>query len=382
MTPAHHLRAALAVLLAIAVASGAWLLGAEPAAAAHSISFADCPAGGSPTPPPSEPPASPSPAPSPAVSCVVSGVRTITFTVTGSQVQPIQAVDLRIVSDTPGVPSPSGFPVTYPECEDKTSCTASYTWDTATKTPYNGTYHFRVTAATNQHTTFKDSKAIAVDNPPQTPGKPAIVVTTASGVSLRWDEAPEPDTTGFVLERAQTANKSTIPNDASFAPLVVTRETRALDDKVSKGVTYWYRLRSARKSVVSPNGQIVSAAGPASAPAQVGAAAATPKPGTTGTTTQGGKKAPLNRRQISRLRLRSLGPAPLRRPAPVPDAPYSAVLPYDPNDAIEEPEALGQAGFDVPEEGADPRGPVLPAAVGAFLVSAALAVGRLPRLDG
>jgi hypothetical protein len=61
------------------------------------------------------------------------------------------------------------------------------------------------------------------------------------------------------------------------------------------------------------------------------------------------------------------------RPPPVPDAPYSAYLPYD------IPEGGEQVVEAAPREtGTDPRGPVLPVAVGAFLVSSALALGRMP----
>jgi hypothetical protein len=62
-------------------------------------------------------------------------------------------------------------------------------------------------------------------------------------------------------------------------------------------------------------------------------------------------------------------------PPPVPDAPYSAYLPYKSSATSED------AGPPAPESGAsttDPRGAVLPVAVGAFLVSSALALGRMP----
>src|SRR5437867_2642388 len=63
----------------------------------------------------------------------------------------------------------------------------------------------------------------------------------------------------------------------------------------------------------------------------------------------------------------------------IPDAPYSAQLPYGdiPEDSGG---SVSAGGGGVQEEPGGPtnRGPVLPVAVGAFLLSAALALSRMP----
>jgi hypothetical protein len=120
-----------------------------------------------------------------------------------------------------------------------------------------------------------------------------------------------------------------------------------------------------RRSIVTPQTGISSAPSPVSKVAQANAAA--PKDAGEKKTT--GRIQPRARivSRLPRLTLPSVG----SRAPPVPDAPFSAFLPYD------VPE--GGKAADQPEPGGgDPRGPVLPVAVGAFLVSSALALGRMP----
>jgi hypothetical protein len=95
------------------------------------------------------------------------------------------------------------------------------------------------------------------------------------------------------------------------------------------------------------------------------------------TKTTGGSKAGRGFGAPSAIVLTPPGliPSVAAAPPPVPDAPFSAYLPYNKSQ-----DSNSEAGPPAPEAGTgtDPRGAVLPVAVGAFLVSSALALGRMP----
>ena len=148
-------------------------------------------------------------------------------------------------------------------------------------------------------------------------------------------------------------------------------------ETVQSSGAYWYKVQATRRSY-SPDHRdtgISSALSASSGPGVVSASTqSTPKPGSK--KKSGGRVIALPPPAAAVLTPPGLIPSVAAAPPPVPDAPYSAYLPYKSSGASED------AGPPAPEasggRGVDPRGAVLPVAVGAFLVSSALALGRMP----
>lgn len=248
-----------------------------------------------------------------------------------------------------------------------------YPWDTTTLTPHNGIYRVtvRAWAYTNlsggQTHEISQARNLIVDNPPKTPAAPRIVSKTGTTVSVEWDKAPEPDVLSYRLFRAKSSKADKVPALAEFKE-VASVATTSVRDEVKDDGFYWYTLIVSRRSVENSEnkGMISSAPSPISKAAEV-----KPAPDDDDDGDAPGAAAPaFQPRVVSRLPRLTTGSAGLR-PPPVPDAPFSAILPYD----------LPEGADEIPEEDpgvTDPRGPVLPVAVGAFLVSSALALGRMP----
>lgn len=383
------------------------------ASATDTVSFA-CPSSSpSPTPSasasptPSPPPGtSPSPTASPAPNnCVSNGgasdpirnVRVFQFTVrTTTSSAYIAQVVAHLDSQTQGVPSPADKDVTLvcptgdedastPGCQSSSaqprSGTYSFVWDSNAVTPYNGTYRFRVDATFSNaqggiesyHNTVEQKRDnLIVDNFPQQPDAPRIVVATASTVSLAWNANPEPDILSYTVKRAVTKDKNTPPADSQFKVDFTTTGT-TLRDPVKDAGAYWYRVSATRRSIITPETGITSVDSQTSAPAVVGTATPSAKPGA-----KSGSQhvVALPPPPAAVLTPPGLIPSVAAAPPPVPDAPFSAYLPYQSSGASEDggPSAPSEAGAST----VDPRGAVLPVAVGAFLVSSALALGRMP----
>jgi hypothetical protein len=236
----------------------------------------------------------------------------------------------------------------------------------------------------NAHTGLSQDRTIHVDNLPVTPSAPQVVTVTDMGVSLRWSPAPEPDVRHYRLYRARTASASAVPKDADFTllearfdPAEVCEASCEHVDAVTAAGAHWYKVQVVRTSgdpndrdrltpsQLSPRSEkpgVIVAPTPSPAPA------VEPKANSGGTT---------SRNRTSNLR--PLAPRPLpravNRPPPVDDAPFTAVLPYD----LEEGGQAPRFGTreDTSDIGAD-RGFVPALALGFFLVSAALALGRMP----
>ncbi len=361
-----------------------------PAHADHVISFHACEdPEASPTPTP-QPSGSPSPSPGPEA-CIpdegsrLTGVVNLGFEVVADGARPIERVDLYILADEADIPSPNDRAAvqswTFQESEHVARRTFTYAWNTETLTPYNGRYKVQVVASTynSTHTGSASSPAcngtrcvreqrdLRVDNPPKTLAAPRIVAKTATTVSVEWDKATEPDVTSYKLFRAKSSAPDKVPALAEFKEVASVATTSVRDEVKSEGV-YWYTVVVTRRSVVEPDNRGISSAhSPISKAAEV-----KPAPDDDDDNdAPGGAAAPaFQPRVVSRLPRLTTGSAGLR-PPPVPDAPFSAILPYD----------LPEGADEVPEEDpgvTDPRGPVLPVAVGAFLVSSALALGRMP----
>jgi hypothetical protein len=411
-------RRVLAVAARVAAVAGIVGATAMQGVAAHatdSVSFLSCT---SPTPTPtasggsgpSGPSGNPTPAPTPtatpdncvpASGTVITDVRTMRFSVatntTGAYIDQVQAF---IDSHTNGVASPDASRVivqcpTGDEDASKAGCQSANAaprngiyavpWDTNDLTPYNGFYTFRVRAHfTRQGNTYSKTVEqptnnqcslgcnLIVDNPPVQPNAPRIVVTTASSVSLAWDANPEPDITSYSIYRAVTKDKKTAPTDAQFKLDFVTVGT-SVRETVKDSGAYWYKVQATRRSF-SPEHKDAGISSPLSARSGAGVVSASAGTGKK-STKSGGHVVALPPPPAAVLTPPGLIPAVAAAPPPVPDAPYSAFLPYKSSGATSE-----DAGPPAPEAGAgvDPRGAVLPVAVGAFLVSSALALGRMP----
>ncbi|MEX0874643.1 MAG: hypothetical protein WD646_08640 [Actinomycetota bacterium] len=242
-----------------------------------------------------------------------------------------------------------------------------YAWDSVNTTPLNGNYKMRVEASAIRCTTLggcghagspEETQAervnLLVDNPPLAVGAPSIVATTTESVTIKWPAAKEADVQSYTVYRAVTKDASKAPKLKDLKPLDVVTTTEYRDTKPGGDVN-WYAVEVTRRSIVTPEDGISSPLSKLSPDANVRTA---PAP----------SEVPASRnitpfRQLSTVRGSG-------RPPPVPDAPYSAYLPYE--------RAPSSSGDGVDEPGGDPRGPVLPVAVGAFLVSSALALGRMP----
>lgn len=392
LSKAIRVLAAVGVIAATAVVAG-------PADANHSINFYECSSNPSPppslqpelTPPPTDPPpdveeppgATPTPAPQycmPSQGERLWGNRLIRFLVETDTARPLSRVSMSILSGEEGIADPnSGDPVvneTFPRCGDARRIAYSdpFSWNTVELTPRNGRYKVHVEAEAYQPSIGCSSTAthaatpaervdLRVDNPPKRVDAPKILATTPTTVDIQWTPGTELDVTSYSIFRATTANATTKPKYSDFKQVGTSTSAGFRDTKVTPGV-HWYAVKVTRRSVVTPDTGISSVFSPVSSTAAtVTAADATPGPDAT--------EGP--RRFIPDFR-RAQVPRSAGRASQVPDAPFAYKLPY--NDAPD-----GTVDFGESEEaggGTDSRGATLYIAVGAFLVSAALALGRMP----
>ncbi|HYZ91506.1 MAG TPA: hypothetical protein VFA34_03820 [Actinomycetota bacterium] len=312
------------------------------------------------------------------------GTQTIRFEVRADTDRPLRQVDLFIDSQDPSKyphananADGQAQPVLTKSYPDKSQSPPSeiftFSWDSVNLTKHNGAYKLRVVAIAwgvrpdgrDSHILTSQRRDMRVDNPPKALAAPRIVAKTADTISVEWDKASEPDVTAYTLYRATTKKADAPPPFSSFKEVANGPETAERDTVGDDGV-YWYTVIVTRRSVVSPQGQISGPPSPISKAAEVNDRAVDEqtKPGSTG-------RVQPRARVVSRLPNLTL-PSVRSRTPPVPDAPFSAFLPYD----------VPEGGENLPDAGepgaGDPRGPVLPVAVGAFLVSSALALGRMP----
>ena len=332
------------------------------------------------TPPPS---ADPTPTPNeptpPPQNCMpeenerIWGTRTIKFSVETTRFRPLKRVALYILSDEKGLPhANSGNPLLeelFPSDPPVESYEKRFKWKSVEITPRNGRYKIRVVADTyevtgGEHRTMLERKRLLVDNPPVALAAPRLIATTVDNVSLEWDTSTAPDVISYDVYRAKTSSREKKPAFADFKPIGSTAAT-TYRDPVPPGV-YWYSVRVTRRSVVTPEKGISSPLSPMSWPADTKAILE--------------KEIEKKDEKPAERRLQPYRPfTPTQRVgsrlANAPDAPFAYKLPYDKNvGALDEPM---EAGTDDPAAN-DPRGPVLPVAVGMFLLSSALAVGRMP----
>lgn len=323
----------------------------------------------------------------PAEESIIRGERTLRFEVDAGTIGEIRDVRAFLDSEDDDIESPGQVVIEcsrpdqapaeggcqYPDGEPEGVFT--FPWDSNVVTPHNGAYTFRGWALSEPHAPDPESEEdpriaearrqrLLVDNPPVDLGAPSIIVATENSITLEWDPAPEPDLLSYTVYRAVTADSDTKPKAADFEAVASTTKA-ALRDEIDEPAAYWYRVRSTRRSVVTPDDGISSALSPTSGPGEVVGLKATPPPE--------GEEPLIETQPRSPI----VVPRSPGRPPPVPDAPFSAYLPFeatdlpesDDSDTVEEVEEPGQE---------DPRAPFLPMAVGAFLVSSALAVGRMP----
>ncbi len=356
----------------------------------HTVAFTDC-ADATPgvppeptlTPPPvegGEPTPEPSPdATPPPQNCVpaegerIWGTRTLQFTVDENR-SDVDKVSLTILSQEENIPSANaGKPLTTWAGADATPF--SFDWASPEATPYNGIYklvvvaHARPRTLQSDHNTTAERVNLRVDNAPKPVAPPKILAATLGSVTLEWERAPEPDVTAYTIYRATTESTSVRPAYRDFKQVGITEGPAFRDSTVQPGVQ-WYSVRVTRRSVVTPDVGISSPASLMSEPAEVASPREVPKKNS-GDDDQ--KDTP--RRYIPYRAPQTVRP-PAVRARSIPDAPFAYKLPYDTPEGKAD---FGAVEVGTGEEGAsDPRGAVLPVAVGMFLVSSALAVGRMP----
>lgn len=360
------------------VVAGLWvsvtMLGA-PAGAHHSVTFTDCddpnttpepttsPA--APDPPTPEPTASPEPmACTPESGSVLRETVTLAFEVTADSLRPISQVDVYILSEDGGVPSPkNGGPIkTYSFSEEDAVEGRAFTivWDTRLQTPYNGSYTVRVTANTHNHAADGEGVASAerldlrVDNPPVRPKPPRATEFSTEALALEWEPAIEDDIVSYTLYRAavppEDLDSSEVP-ESSFQPVRTTTNTLTIDDP-PPGV-YRYAVQSVRRSVVDPE-------------LGIGSTLSLPSTLVRIPTDQA------ERPQVTSTQPTLPGPVP--QAAPPPDDTYSRYLPY----GLPEGSSSGGPAEERPAEPSDLRMRLTPVAIGMLLLSAALAAFRMP----
>lgn len=390
---------ALRILGALALMAGGVLFIAPPASAAPVIIFVDCPNA---TPRPSSSP-NPSPTPTP-VPCTpdegdgLRGTVNLGFSVdSGSSLARLSRVELFILATEDGIPSPGdpdpGDPVKVWEFPDGPSQprqrSLNHVWDTNDLTPHNGFYDVKVRAfnhppdASQATATRAD---LAVDNVPATPEAPDVVIATQKGVRLKWSEAEEVDALHYRLHWARTSSPDDVPESGDFDDSVQVDDTEYVHLTDESG-TYWYKLQAFRRSVVASSGAVGSALSARSSAGVVPEPTPSPDPSANPSSPSpafppagGGGSSGGTARRVSFPPL-SL-PRTTRSAPAVPDAPFSALLPYDLPEEAEGDFELGAEGELSEGEFGDIEdrvpGPLPAIAIGSFLVSAALALGRMP----
>lgn len=310
----------------------------------------------------------------------IADKHTVRFTVETRTTRPIQRVRLFVRSGEEEVPHPNdGEPVEvweYPSAGPERTSQETFTpeLNTRTITPYNASYTLHVDVLTHgpsPETGRRHRPNVHVDNPPEMPAPP-WVDAAAEGVSVEWRRAPEVDVTSYTLYRARTSSEEEKPTEDAFSAVSTDTcpepegGTCSFLDEPGEDGTYWYRILTTRRSVVTPEEGISSRMSRVSGPGVVGAAAGS---------------ANLEPRESS-PRQRLSGSARQRlipqRSRPVPssgqqDSGYSRELPYDVNDDA----TFGRPRV-VEDGGPESRRGVIAAALGTFFVAAGLALGRMP----
>jgi hypothetical protein len=391
--PSLNVRAALAAsarrLWRVAAVIGiiaATTFHALPSDANHEIMFSECDddspspsPDGEPelTPPPTEPPEDDQTPPPeaertpPPQDCMppegdrIWGMRALRFSV-DEGIRPTREARLYILSNEKGLPSANegNALASWTGPEE----TYSFNWDSVGATPRNGKYKIRVEVESEEPhaggsaTIAQERVDMRVDNPPSAVGRPRILATTIGSVTIEWPAAKEPDTTGYTIYRATTNSKSKRPPYSAFRQVGQTTGP-AFRNATPPGV-HWYTVRVTRRSIITPNTGISSPLSSISGPAEVKSLQQIEK------AADDGKPAPQRFIPFRQL----APPRPSGALTGLPDAPFAYKLPY----GKQKPANFGTADEGSEEPGGDPRGAVLPLAVGMFLVSSALAVGRMP----
>jgi hypothetical protein len=280
----------------------------------------------------------------------------------------INDVKLSILSQEKGIPSANGGRPVATWFPDDGQRTFWYGWSSVGLTPYNGRYKVVVTSTASSpssHTASAERVDLRVDNPPNTVAAPKIVAKTVGGVTISWRKAVEPDVLSYSVYRASSKSTKT-PSYSAFRKVGVTHVPSFRDTGLESG-NHWYAVRVTRRSVVTPEVGISSAMSAVSRHATVVSLDRpdAKKPG--GSAAGSSHSQPLPPLSLPHL--------PGAVGGALPDGSFVWKLPYG-----DVPEIPGrQVPVSTPTSGpVDPRGPVLPVAVGMFLVSSALAVGRMP----
>jgi hypothetical protein len=391
---------ALRRVASIASILGAILLSlfiAAPTNAHHSIDFdshscaeaTPAPDDGEPdlTPAPEEPvegeeppPAGEEPTPAPK-NCMpdegdrIWGERTIKFSTSTDGTRPLKRVALYILSEDETIPdAQDGQPLLqelYSRDQDVRTYNTPFSWNSNEATPYNG--HYKIYVEVDTYPAFTGSEThrataergdLRVDNRPDAVSAPKVIATTIGTATIQWEAAPEPDVLTYVVYRATTNSTGTKPAYSAFKQVGLTSGPAYRDSRATPGV-HWYSVKVIRRSVVTEDEGISSTLSPISGPAHI------KSPEQIAKEQEKDGKAP--KRKIP---FRDLSPPRVTsRLAAVADAPFKYKLPYDTDASAPTYDAPYE---ERPEGQDDPRTRMIPVAVGMFLLSSALAVGRMP----
>jgi hypothetical protein len=129
--------------------------------------------------------------------------------------------------------------------------TITFVWDTTTLTKHNGVYQIKVSAQSGVDTVEAFVLDLKVDNPPSRPTE-VQVVPEGSAAVVSWKRNPEPDVIAYRVLRSA--------DGGPFVRLDTVSRLELRDDTVPQGAQIRYQVIALRKSPVSKDKVIMSAA--------------------------------------------------------------------------------------------------------------------------
>jgi hypothetical protein len=183
-----------------------------------------------------------------------------------------------------GIPAPTGGSISRSFGSVGTpSNRIVFDWDTNKVTPYNGNY--RIVGIADSYAGGREEANVLdvkVNNPPAAPTGLAVKLTE-NVPSLSWTKSPEPDVTGYTLQRAD--------DFGAFKDIGTSSKATYEDTRAPKGTQLRYRVVAIRKSPVSAMG-IASLPGEPSSALVISDPVTMMDPATAAASTPGGVAAP------------------------------------------------------------------------------------------
>lgn len=158
---------------------------------------------------------------------------------------------------------PPGQPPQDPNAQVRSEDTITFPWDTTSLTKHNGVYQIKISAQSATDSVEAFVFDLKVDNPPAKPTEVNVVPDGPVAV-VSWKRNPEPDVTGYRVLRSVEGEPATRLDTVSGVEL--------RDDTAPQGVALRYQVVAVRKSVVSKEKTILSAASDATPALTIGSA--------------------------------------------------------------------------------------------------------------